>query len=155
MIEDNINKELPKDFLGTVNRDYIGATFDEGFRITSQFCRPQQLVLSFDLVYLLMGTKSKQHIYSVGYKKLKGIWYNQFYPVFWYSENYKRDVLNKSNDLKLDCDLTRSFIHDKKRPQLKQLNKILNELLVKKDFIRSEHLEKVKIFLNQVNVECA
>ncbi|MGK0289762.1 MAG: hypothetical protein ACI86H_001208 [bacterium] len=147
-IDDELNKEIPEDFLGSLKKDYIGSTIDEGFRISAHFCQAKRFALSFDLVFILAQTEAIQYILCVGHQKLKGIWNHRYYPVFWYSENYSSDVENTPYDMEYECIFTDSFLHQKQFVQYDHLTKILKELSRSNNHLRVKHLEKIKKHLS-------
>lgn len=86
--------------------DYIGPSIDAGFRLSS-FSDERKLVVSVDVVYAIHTTSDAQRhddpkipkfktCYD-GVSKLKGVYNNELYPIFWidnYPENTKYDMLN-------------------------------------------------------------
>lgn len=76
--------------------EFMGNDIDAGFRI-KQFTYSRQLVLSFELAYLINKIISHEEsknieLIHMGYKPLKGIWNNRPYPIIWYYDNSYRKV---------------------------------------------------------------
>ena len=75
--------------------EFMGNDIDAGFRI-KQFTYSRQLVLSFELAYLINKIISHEESKNVelihmGYKALKGIWHDRPYPIIWYyDKSYKK-----------------------------------------------------------------
>lgn len=75
--------------------EFMGNDIDAGFRI-KQFTYSRQLVLSFELAYLInrfiRHEESKNvELIHMGYKPLKGIWHDRPYPIIWYyDKSYKK-----------------------------------------------------------------
>lgn len=75
--------------------EFMGNDIDAGFRI-KQFTYSRQLVLSFELAYLInrfIGHEESKNIELIhmGYKPLKGIWHDRPYPIIWYyDKSYKK-----------------------------------------------------------------
>nr|BDD45679.1 hypothetical protein 2 [bacterium] len=79
--------------LATPFDDVLGANMDEGFRVSSNFARQRQLVLSFELAWLLCDIYPEQSMfYYARPRPLKGVWSNAPYPVIWYSPQIWRDI---------------------------------------------------------------
>ncbi len=111
--------------------EYIGLSVDEGFRLTQKASK-SKLVIDPKIVHLLnqsylvsenpdlnsslkkmackVSSKDYIDIFTnirfVGYTKLKGIWKDRGYPVFWYFEN-------KDTDYEYDEHLDQMYVGDK------------------------------------------
>lgn len=117
----------------------MGNDIDAGFRI-KQFTYSRQLVLSFELVYLIKkfishGECKNIELIHMGYKPLKGIWYDRPYPIIWYyDKSYKKvDFLQSlpydaetDNSLIKDYGLKHSCRYNFKKKEL--FEKIANDL---------------------------
>src|SRR6056297_340367 len=72
--------------------DYIGPGIDEGFRLT-KLSEYNKFIVNYYIAKLLNEKKEFQkYIKFVGFTKLKGIIYNQPYPIFLFSKNAKKGV---------------------------------------------------------------
>jgi hypothetical protein len=94
--------------------EFIGPSIDEGFRITS-LSRQGVVTINFDLAVLLsFYAEETDGLFAiVGFKRLKGIWKNNLYPVCWYFknlENYK-DFVKKQPYyfLPSECEILKDF----------------------------------------------
>lgn len=126
--EDLNNIRLKND----VMTEYIGLSIDEGFRLTKKASK-SKIIIDPKIIYLLnlahdaanniiesplkeMASKIKnimyidffKNTYFIGYTKLKGIWSNRSYPVFWY-------FCDNDNDLDYDEQLDQVHIRDRMR----------------------------------------
>lgn len=119
--------------------EFMGNDIDAGFRI-KQFTYSRQLVLSFELAYLIKkfishGECKNIELIHMGYKPLKGIWYDRPYPIIWYyDKSYKKvDFLQSlpydaetDNSLIKDYGLKHSCRYNFKKKEL--FEKIANDL---------------------------
>lgn len=119
--------------------EFMGNDIDVGFRI-KQFTYSRQLVLSFELAYLIKkfishGECKNIELIHMGYKPLKGIWYDRPYPIIWYyDKSYKKvDFLQSlpydaetDNSLIKDYGLKHSCRYNFKKKEL--FEKIANDL---------------------------
>lgn len=119
--------------------EFMGNDIDAGFRI-KQFTYSRQLVLSFELAYLINKIISHEESKNVelihmGYKALKGIWHDRPYPIIWYyDKSYKKvDFLQSlpydaetDNSLIKDYGLKHSCRYNFKKKEL--FEKIANDL---------------------------
>jgi ADP-ribose pyrophosphatase YjhB (NUDIX family) len=90
--------------------DYLGRHVDAGFRVAKEFARQRQLALSFEVSILLSektATGSKLHF--LGFRHLKGVWQDRYYPVVWYAPG-SESIKKLPYDLSARCELTRKFI---------------------------------------------
>ncbi|GAB6042594.1 hypothetical protein [Endothiovibrio diazotrophicus] len=116
VIDNEINHRIPKRNY-TPADDFLGATIDEGFRIAHALTRPGFLTVSFDVAHLLHRNRSamRSNVYHVGYERLKGIWEQRHYPVFWYSENRDGDCGGLPYDAALKCDFVHRYYNEECR----------------------------------------
>ncbi len=119
--------------------EFMGNDIDAGFRI-KQFTYSRQLVLSFELAYLINKIISHEESKNVelihmGYKALNGIWHDRPYPIIWYyDKSYKKvDFLQSlpydaetDNSLIKDYGLKHSCRYNFKKKEL--FEKIANDL---------------------------
>ena len=119
--------------------EFMGNDIDAGFRI-KQFTYSRQLVLSFELAYLIKkfishGECKNIELIHMGYKPLKGIWYDRPNPIIWYyDKSYKKvDFLQSlpydaetDNSLIKDYGLKHSCRYNFKKKEL--FEKIANDL---------------------------
>lgn len=95
--------------------EFMGNDIDAGFRI-KQFTYSRQLVLNFELAYLINKIISHEESKNVelihmGYKALKGIWHDRPYPIIWYyDKSYKKVDFLQS--LPYDAETDNSLIKD-------------------------------------------
>ena len=95
--------------------EFMGNDIDAGFRI-KQFTYSRQLVLNFELAYLINKIISHEESKNVelihmGYKALKGIWHDRPYPIIWYyDKSYKKADFLQS--LPYDAETDNSLIKD-------------------------------------------
>ncbi len=65
-------------------KDFLGPDMDIGFRL-GKTTWPGILSVSMELAYLLgeCESKSQVRLLNVGFEKLKGVWAEKAYPIFW------------------------------------------------------------------------
>ncbi len=69
--------------------EFIGIDIDTGFRLSEQ-TREKRLVLSFELAYMLSKRPDfSERLNIITYRKLKGVWNGDAYPIIWYYDKSK------------------------------------------------------------------
>lgn len=150
-IDGQTNREIPNKYLnqseeshttGYHRKDYIGSAMDEGFRIAHALTHDGFLTISFDIAALLVSSDSYSHsVYQVGFKQLKGIWRERWYPAFWYSERRDTDKGNLLYDAHMQSELVMKFEDVSLQPaDAATIKKIRDQLSLK-------HLEIIENYL--------
>lgn len=73
--------------------NFIGKDIDAGFRIKKE-TQERRLVVSVELAKLLSDrTDYLSRLHIITYKSLKGVWKNRLYPIIWYHNNIRTNLL--------------------------------------------------------------
>lgn len=150
-IDGHTNREIPNKYLypGEENRatdyhrrDYIGSAMDEGFRIAHALTHDGFLAISFDIAALLVSSTAYHYcIYLVGFKQLKGIWRERWYPAFWYSERRDADKGNLLYDAHMQSEFVMRFEDASLKPaDVATIKKIRDQLSLSHLGIIEKHL---------------
>ena len=116
--------------------DYSGPDIDIGFRIGKE-AWPGFLTLTMDLVTLLgnADTKLQINVSHVGWKKLKGVWEEREYPIFWAKAHptyISKDNLDYTEytqaELAVNPYLQKISVLTEAKEQLESINRIRVEL---------------------------
>jgi hypothetical protein len=94
--------------------EYVGISFDEGFRVAGAFAKKRMFAVTFEIAKIV-STQTPQFIHLLKFERLKGVWNDRGYPVLWYSENPSDEMYGWDYDVELDSDLYSCF---KKKVQL-------------------------------------
>jgi len=107
--------------------DFIGKHIDEGFRVSANFAKRRQLAVSYELAYLIAHYHDQDSFtpfYFLGYRQLKGVWSNKYYPVIWYSNHFEDSSGHLPYDEREKCDLIKLL-----EPQCQKSGKEVKKLL--------------------------
>lgn len=118
-IDESINITYQDISKNTALQDYIGVSMDEGFRVAHACTQPRMLALSFELAYIISTIlhhttleadkdKSISNIFFLSYQKLKGIWFDRGYPVYWYVD--AKNLENEKDEIGYDAEINNTLM---------------------------------------------
>jgi hypothetical protein len=94
----NIIVQVPYGSSRSSQLDFLGPDIDAGFRIT-KFTEKGLLTVSADIAWVIRAAGTglaSERLRVVGYRQLKGVWADRYYPIVWYHDPWE--------DLQFDYD---------------------------------------------------
>lgn len=142
---DNIKLEYTNCHNGCEILEYMGRDMDTGFRL-KEYTQDRRLAISFEIAYLLLKSEDSINLQIIDYRKLKGVWNENLYPIIWY---YDYKTAKFYNQMKEDPDYIKK-INDKKNKSRKLFHEsfrydeaINNELL--ENYFYKDKVSKYKL----------
>lgn len=103
---DNIKLEYTNCHNGCEILEYMGRDMDTGFRL-KEYTQDRRLAISFEIAYLLLKSKDSINLQIIDYRKLKGVWNENLYPIIWY---YDYKTAKFYNQMKEDPDYIKKLM---------------------------------------------
>ena len=118
-------------------QDFIGIDIDEGFRMAENTLQGM-IVIDPKIAYFINEHEGELHrltssvknekIKIIDYIKLKGVWGGRYFPVIWYTENWKDDA-PFIYDAEYTNDLVKTYVYSiEKDRSIEKITKVFEDL---------------------------
>ena len=157
---DNYLKKYKISEIHQIN-DFIGKDIDAGFRIKKE-TQERRLVVSVELAKLLSDrTDYLSRLNIITYKSLKGVWKNRLYPIIWYHDNIRTNLLFDESfyyDETVNSQLSKDYFINRENNQgnlasymLLDVSKALSKII--KDQNLDDKIKKIQEIINETEID--